>query len=328
VNKVYVLGANENWIIDRFKNEWDKDNADISTIDISNADVIWLMADFCWTHISFDLLRKKKVLTSIHHIVPEKFQAPQLYEFKARDDITDAYHVPNNHTRDIIAPLTTKPIHVIPYWGNQYIWKKTGTKEELRKKHGIPLNAYVIGSFQRDTEGAGIAQGVFMPKLEKGPDLLVDFIIKKSIEIKANNRLFFVVLAGWRREYVLQRMKKECNFVVGKKGDDFPLTGNRFLWFGTKDEVQLVTQETLNELYQCLDLYPITSRFEGGPQSLIESGLLDVPVISRDVGMATQLLKAESIRDDIMNAVPSVPNIAALKLPHGYEPYRRLLESI
>lgn len=302
--KVFALAPQEDWIVDRFVKEWNEDNSDISTSNATEADVIWLMADWCWSQISYDLLRSKKVLTTIHHIVPEKFQAPQLYEFRARDDITDAYHVPNNYTRDFIAPLTTKPIHVIPYWANQKIWKKTGTKDELRQKHRIPTNgSLVIGSFQRDTEGAGINQGIILPKLEKGPDIfadLVETLVKKKIVIH-------VVLAGWRRQYVISRLEKlGVNHSVFEKP----------------------SQSIINELYQTLDLYPVTARHEGGPQSLLECGLLNVLVISRPVGMALDVLEARSVRDDLTLASPTIPKIEHLKLPAGYEPYRRLLVSL
>lgn len=303
--KVFALAPHEDWIVDRFVKEWSEDNADISTPNAAEADVIWLFADWAWTHLSFDMLRSKKVLTTIHHIVPEKFQAPQLYEFRARDDITDVYHVPNNFTRDFIAPLTKKPIHVIPYWANQKIWKKTGTRDELRKKYGIPQDAFVVGSFQRDTEGAGIAHGVFLPKVEKGPDLLADFIehlveAQKSLDVH-------VVLGGWRRQYLINRLVRAgINHTYLEKP----------------------SQPVLNELYQTLDLYPITARYEGGPQSLLECGLLNVLVVSRPIGMAPDVLEARSVRDDVMKAAPTIPNVSSLKLPQGYEPYRRLLETL
>jgi hypothetical protein len=72
----------------------------------------------------------------------------------------------------------------------------------------------------------------------------------------------------------------------------------------------------------------VTSRCEGGPQALIECGLLNIPVASRNIGIADQVLLKESICDDVTLAKPSVPFIDSLKLPSGYEKYRKLLVSL
>lgn len=307
MNKVWVLPPNENWIVDRFVKEWEEDNADISTSDPRKADVIWLLADWAWQHVSqMGLLANKKVLTTVHHIVPEKFNAHERMDFQLRDDVTTAYHVYNQRVLDFIRPLTSKPIHLIPYWANQKIWLPTGTREDLRKKHSLPLDAYLIGSFQRDTEGAGIPRGMFLPKLEKGPDLLADAIIgfkKKSAD-------YFnveVVLAGWRRQYVMKRL------------DEAKIKYHYF---------ELPSQDVVNELYQTLDLYPVTARTEGGPQALIECGLLGVPMVSRPVGIAEQVLPPEAIRENVVGAIPTVPNVEHMKLPAGYEQYRKLIEEL
>jgi hypothetical protein len=301
VNKVYVLPPGEDWIIDRFVKEWNEDNSDISVSRPENADVIWLLADFCWQHVA-QHLHGKKVLTSVHHIVPEKFGPRERWDFQLRDDVTTAYHVYNQRVYDFIRPLTSKPIHLIHYWANQRIWRRTDAREELRKKHDLPNDVYLIGSFQRDTEGHDLKS----PKLEKGPDLLADAIIeyqKKSLKYF----IVEVVLAGWRRQYMMKRL------------DEAQI---KYHYFERPD------QDTINELYQTLDLYPVTARTEGGPQALIECGLLKVPVVSRPVGIAEQVLPAKAINDDVTIATPTVPDVQSMLLPHGYEPYRKLIESL
>ena len=45
--------------------------------------------------------------------------------------------------------------------------KKLNNKNELRNKYGFNFNDFVIGSFQRDTEGKDLTS----PKLIKGPDI-------------------------------------------------------------------------------------------------------------------------------------------------------------
>lgn len=303
MNRVYVLPPREDWIVDRFVQEWNEDNRDISVFTPRAADVVWLLADWCWQDLArAGLLHGKKVLTTVHHIVPEKFGPRERMDFQLRDDVTTAYHVYNQRTLDFIRPLTTKPVHFVPYWANQKIWRPTASRQELRKKHGLPEEAYLIGSFQRDTEGHDLKS----PKLEKGPDLLADAIVA----FRDKGADYFpveVVLAGWRRQYVMTRL------------DEAKVKYHYF---------ERPKQHVINELYQCLDLYPVTARHEGGPQSLIECGLLGVPVVSRPVGIAEQVLPETAIRDNVVEAAPSVPNVKSMLLPDGYEPYRKLIEEL
>lgn len=309
MKKVYVLAPKEDWIVDRFVSEWNEDNADISIWNPGAADVIWLLADWCWKQLPLHQFRNKKVLVTVHHLVPEKFKNAEQAEFLFRDQFVTAYHVPNKHTEAFIRPLTQKPIHVIPYWANQKIWKPTGTRESLRKKHGLPVNGYLVGSFQRDTEGHDLKS----PKLEKGPDLLCDWLdsVQNYVDcgsfVKDAFSPLHVVLAGWRRQYVISRLQaRDISYTYFEKP----------------------TQEVLNELYQTLDLYPVAARYEGGPQSLIECGLLGIPCISRDVGIASAVLPTTALEDKLVGCIPAIPDVEQLKLPAGYEPYRKLIESL
>ena len=70
----------------------------------------------------------------------------------------------------------------------------------------------------------------------------------------------------------------------------------------------MVNFEKLNELYNCLDLYIVSSRYEGGPQSIVECGITKTPIISTDVGIAPEILARESIFDmsNFLNAVPNI----------------------
>jgi glycosyltransferase involved in cell wall biosynthesis len=303
MNSVFTLAPREDWICDRLVAEWNVDNGDVSVTNPENADVIWLYADWAWTQIPQRTLYWKKVICTVHHVVPEKFGPRERMDFEFRDRFVTAYHVPNGHTESFIKPLTTKPIHVIPYWANQHTWRPVGTQAELRIKHKLPTApTYLIGSFQRDTEGSDLVS----PKLEKGPDLLAEAIIAYRDRC-AHLFPVHVVLAGWRRQYIMGRL--EAAQVPYSYFEKPP-------------------QQIVNELYQTLQLYPVTSRVEGGPQSLIECGLLNVPVVSRDVGIASQVLPSSAINDDVTKAIPCVPNITGLTLPAGYQPFRRLIESL
>jgi len=126
MNRVFVLAPNESWIVDRFVKEWNEDNGDISVLHPKDADVVWLHANWCWRRLADPgLLHGKKVITTVHHIVPEKFGTAELADFIACDKFTTVYHVPNRYTEAFIRPLTQKPIHVINYWANGSIFKMT-----------------------------------------------------------------------------------------------------------------------------------------------------------------------------------------------------------
>ena len=58
---------------------------------------------------------------------------------------------------------------------------------------------------------------------------------------------------------------------------------------------EMVNFEDLNKLYNCLDMYIVSSRFEGGPQAILECAITKTPIISTDVGVASQILSYESI---------------------------------
>ena len=70
--KIFVLAPNENWICDRIAQEWWENNAEITTPNILEADIIWLLAGWCWNHIPPSMLQSKKVIVTVHHLVPEK----------------------------------------------------------------------------------------------------------------------------------------------------------------------------------------------------------------------------------------------------------------
>lgn len=298
--KCWILQPHESWIVDEMAKQFKRDNSEICTEKIEEADVVWAMADWCFEKIpSSHIKERKPIVQMLHHFVPEKFDQRAALMFVYRDQFTTAYTVPNEHTLQFIIEkgLTKKPVHVVPYWVDSQSWRKTADKLELRKKYGLPDNEFLVGSFQRDTEGHDLTS----PKMEKGPDLFCDFV-----EMEHAAFVPFVVLAGWRRQYVISRLEK---------------AGVAYKYF------ELPNQETLNELYQTLDLYPVCSRYEGGPQAFGEAGILGIPVISRPVGMATSVLPESAIDPDVWKAVPAVPNVEHIRTPGGYVKHIEILKS-
>ena len=131
------------------------------------AEVIWLLANWTWRQTPLDLLTSKRVVTTIHHIDPNKINKQDYLE---RDKFTDAYHVPNEKTTKYLPKEINKnKIKIIPYWGNDKLWAPSAfSKEILRNKCSIPNNQLTVGSFQRDTEGFDLKT----PQLQQFSDLV------------------------------------------------------------------------------------------------------------------------------------------------------------
>ncbi len=301
--KVFINNPNDDWYCSRIYKEWHKDNSDISTLDAFESDVIWLMAPWKWRDIPEYILFRKYVVCTIHHLAMHKFKDGKLKTFMERDRFVNAYHVPCIHTLNQVKQFTSKPIHVIPYWVNNNIWYNIDDKVNLRKEFKIDPETYLIGSFQRDTEGNSIADGSFMPKLEKGPDLFCDEVERIHKERKDVK----VLLAGWRRQYVMARLDK---------------AGIPYYY------IEMPDIDTINKLYNCLDLYIVASRYEGGPQSIAECASNKTPIISTDVGWVTEILDNKSIFEAGTDhkAVPDIEsalaNVEKLWIPNGFEEYR------
>ena len=171
--KIYINTIKESWVIDRFKKEWLEFNNEFSTSTISNADIIWIIAPWTWKKIPKKFLKKKTVVCSIYHIDEKKFTPREKKEFQKRDEYVNKYHVISNRTKEQVERLTNKEITVIPFWINQNIWFEID-KSQIRNKYSFPGDRFLIGSFQRDTEGSDL----FSPKLSKGPDIFINIISK------------------------------------------------------------------------------------------------------------------------------------------------------
>ena len=303
--KVYLTNLNESWIVDRLRHEWYKHNSSISTESIKEAEIIWIVAPWLWKNIKKKYLRDKKVVCSIYHIEEKDFEQKQIKEFNKRDCFVDLYHVISLKTKKELEKLTDKEIIYIPFWSDQNTWFKIDDKDDLRNKYGLPLDAYIIGSFQRDTEGSDLKS----PKLIKGPDRLIQIIESKNKEF---NKVI-ILLSGKRRQYIIKELE---NLNIEYK------------YF------EMVNIEELNELYNCLDLYVVASRIEGGPQAIIECALSKTPIISTDVGVASEFLHSNSIfnmenfEDAIPNTEYAYQKSQAYTIPDGFKEYKAMFNSI
>jgi len=201
MNYIYINKADENWIVDRFIQEWCSYNSDYVTDNIEDADIVWIIAPWNLSSISTKILKEKKIICTIHHIDIDKFKGSEKREFYKLDQYVDIYHVISKKTSKTLQNLTSKSITYIPFWINQDTFYQINDKTKLREKYGIPIESYSIGSFQRDTEKKGYKR----PKLSKGPDQYLEIAKHLNTTVKR----LHVVLAGKKREYIISRLKKE-----------------------------------------------------------------------------------------------------------------------
>ena len=163
--------------------------------------------------------------------------------------------------------INPKKVFTIPIGINPdffYVQTKQ-SKVNARKKLGIPQSAVVIGSFQKD--GVGVNEGT-EPKLIKGPDIFL-----KTLRIlKDKIPDLFILLSGPARGYIkngLNQLKIPYKHIYL---DYYP---------------------DICDLYQCIDLYIVSSREEGGPKAVLESMISGIPLVTTCVGQAMDLVDHE-----------------------------------
>jgi glycosyltransferase involved in cell wall biosynthesis len=132
-----------------------------------------------------------------------------------------------------------------------------------RAELGLPPDAFVVGSFQKD--GVGMAEGL-EPKSIKGPDVLVAALERARRELDD----LVVLLTAPARGYVRRELEHREIPVVHRL---FP------------------TRDGLTTAYHALDAYLVASRQEGGPKSVLESMATGVPLVTTRAGQAPDLVR-------------------------------------
>ena len=303
--RIYFNKVKEDWIVDRYINEWNEYNyKSVRSAFISDT-LIWIIAPWTWRNVSKRNLKKQKVICTIHHIDEDKFNDIEKEEFLERDKYIDFYHVISNKTHSQVKKLTKKPIFVIPFWINQNLWFQIKDLDKLYSKYHLSKSSYFVGSFQRDTEGFDLKS----PKLSKGPDQFIK-IVK---DLKTKHKNLVVLLTGRRRQYIINELEKE---------------EIEFKYF------EMASFNELNELYNMLDLYIVSSRYEGGPAAIMECALTKTPLISTNVGIADEILANQSIYDmsNFSDAKPDIDtaynNVQKYKIPNGFDEFNLLLRRL
>ena len=151
------------------------------------------------------------------------------------------------------------------------------TKEAIRSKYEIPRNAFIISNFMRDSFG----HDLLVPKDQKGTELLLEAgrcLAGLGVPVH-------YLLAGPRRHWIRQ--------MLGRAGIPFTFAGR----VTEEDDLASNIQppEVIRKLYLASDVHLVTSRWEGGPRSVLEAAATKTPILSTPVGAAPDILEQKSL---------------------------------
>ena len=216
----------------------------------------------------YSILKKNALKNNIvafdyEHGLPEYLEEnKKLLSFAvANQDSIKIIRVTNSFFKNFLinSGINEKKLFQIPLTVNDIFLKKNESEiKELKSKYNIPPNKFIIGSFHKD--GVGWGKGN-VPKMIKGPDIFV----KTLQNMKANKKDICVLLSATARGY----LKKQLDEI----GIEYR-------------HINYTNFEEVPNLYNCLDLYLITSREEGGPTTMFEAMACGVPIVTTLVGHA------------------------------------------
>ncbi|MEW6055133.1 MAG: glycosyltransferase [Bdellovibrionota bacterium] len=234
-------------------------------------------------------LRKGKPIVATFSNDPHALfeKVPGLY-----DDASEWYCV--GQSRDAVRKLkelSIPSVECVPYIADLESFKPLLKDDPellaLKAELKIPRDKYLIGSFQRDSLGSNLRQF----KAQKGADALLSIALGLKQRVGANG--FHVVLAGPRRHWIMDAFEKNAisysfdGEFLG--GDDYPKN--------------IRSAERINQLKNLLDVYLITSRWEGGPRAVLEAAASKTPVISTAVGVVPDILNPVCIYKNLSQAI-------------------------
>ena len=277
MKKIFIISDeiiidNQKWICDRLKEQFIKYQSNFVTDNPEEADYIWYIAPWNYSFIPkgyiennwLKILENKKVIATIHHIDADYLRAGKyIRQFKFIKKYASLIHSICDQTTLNIQNIGEFETPII----TKYLWEKENQfhvikdekKMKLRNKYGISPKSFVIGNFQND-------------KKSKCPEIFLKIIL----DIIESGQKIEVILSGRNRQFLIDNLQK---------------MGVKYHYFN------MVPIDTINELYNCLNLYIISSKYEGGPRSIIECALTNTPVISTKVGIALEFMDPNSLFD-------------------------------
>lgn len=287
--KVFLTGGdNQGWALDtdlKLTKETLTNIVDFS--DLENCEVIHSMWWEALNKLPQSIVEQKKIIC---HFPGEPFRYLKDIRHRKMFSIVDQWIVQSKEAQKELDSIGYRS-NLIPYTVDLNIFKLLNNHNQelnhIKQQLNIPKDFYIIGNFHRDTEGYDLKS----PKLMKGPDIFIE-IIKELV--KRQNKVH-VLLAGPRRFWVIKQLE---------------LLSIPYTYYGQKleenqDDIRInnLSLETINILYNIIDLYIVSSRTEGGPRSILETASSKCKIVSTSVGIAQDILTEECIYHDPLKAV-------------------------
>jgi glycosyltransferase involved in cell wall biosynthesis len=186
---------------------------------------------------------------------------------RARHHEIDRVQVTNGEMAELVLStgIAAEKVHTIPIGIDTDVFRPRDrqSRAAARARLGLPSDAFVVGSFQKD--GVGWGEGL-EPKLIKGPDVLLEVAERLTETLP---ELHFM-LTGPARGYVRSGLER-----LG--------VPYRHLLLPDVDAVA--------EMYAAIDICVVASRDEGGPRAVLESMATRVPLVTTRVGQAADLVR-------------------------------------
>jgi glycosyltransferase involved in cell wall biosynthesis len=157
---------------------------------------------------------------------------------------------------------------------------RAASSAALKARLGIPPERYLIGNFHRDTSGADLTR----PKKQKGADVLLEI----ATLLRRQGVPVHFLLAGPRRHWI-RRGFQERGIPYTFLGAELP---------GDDVGENTLSLDEIAQLYQGLNAYLITSRWEGAPNSVLECAATKTCVVSTPVGQSVDILTRGQLFDD------------------------------
>jgi glycosyltransferase involved in cell wall biosynthesis len=175
-------------------------------------------------------------------------------------------HVTHREMEELVVAAGVDPgaVHRIPIGIELDAFPRgdPAARAAARDSLGLPRDAFVVGSFQKD--GVGFGDGL-EPKTIKGPDVLVETL--RIVAARLDDLV--VLLTGPARGYVRRELGRHGIRHVHR---------------------ELPGRAGLVSAYHALDCYVVASRQEGGPKSILESMATGVPLVTTRAGQAPDLV--------------------------------------
>jgi glycosyltransferase involved in cell wall biosynthesis len=253
------------------------------------ADVLHTMNWRVLLGVPRELMAGKRVISHLTHDFTVAEQSPRFADVL---QIVGLWIVRSRRAKERCDDLGLRSA-LIPYAVDHERFRRLPDRDDLRRafreRHGIAADAFCIGSFQRDTQSDRKS-----PKLVKGPDIFADVVERAA----ARGVKVHVVLAGPRRMWLRDRLRQ---------------SGIAITWIGEDEtgDAPVLPHAEMNELYNTVDLYVVSSRLEGGPQAILEAAAAECRIISTRVGHADDVLDPACLYDDASDAAVLIASDAA-----------------